>query len=104
MLVTDAAHPDPAADAAASAAAASLVARRFAPLCAAAGAEHECEVVRFLTDAGSVGDAVAARAQDLNASLVAIASHHSGRLATWVRGSVSAEVSRRASVPVLLVQ
>ena len=39
--------------------------RRFEPLMKAAEAKHAFEVVRFLTDAASVGDAVARRAAEL---------------------------------------
>lgn len=102
-VVADA--PDSAAErAAANAAAAEFMGRRFGARCDAAGAKSVFEVVRFLTDAASVGDAVAARADELGAALIAVASHGKGRLTRWLQGSVTAEVAARARVPVLLVQ
>ena len=95
---------DDATKEAATKAAAEFLSRRFEPLMKAAGAKHTFEVVRFLTDAASVGDAVARRASELGATLVAIAGHGKGKLAKWLLGSVTEEVVARCSVPVLLVQ
>lgn len=101
-VIADAPDTD-AERAAANAAAAEFMGRRFGTRCDAAGAKSVFEVVRFLTDAASVGDAVAVRADELGAALVAVASHGKGRLARWLQGSVSQEVAARAKVPVLLV-
>ena len=90
--------------AAADAGAAEFMQRRFGSACDAAGVDHKFEVARFLTDARSVADAVAARAAEIDAALVAIASHGKGLLVRLLAGSVSAEVAARCRVPVLLVQ
>ena len=95
---------DAATKEAATRAAAEFMSRRFEPLMKAADAKHAFEVVRFLTDAASVGDAVARRASELKATLVAIAGHGKGKIAKWLLGSVTEEVVARCSVPVLLVQ
>lgn len=95
---------DAATKEAATRAAADFMSRRFEPLMKAAGAEHAFEVVRFLTDAASVGDAVSRRAAELGATLVALAGHGKGKIAKWLVGSVTEEVVARCSVPVLLVQ
>lgn len=95
---------DDATKEAATKAAAEFMSRRFEPLLKAANAKHAFEVVRFLTDAASVGDAVSRRAAELGATLVAIAGHGKGKIAKWLLGSVTEEVLSRCSVPVLLVQ
>ena len=95
---------DEATKEAATRAAADFMSRRFEPLMKAAQARHAFEVVRFLADAASVGDAVSRRAAELGATLVAIAGPKKGKIAKWLLGSVSVEVVARSSVPVLLVQ
>ena len=89
---------------AATRAAADFMSRRFEPLMSAARAEHAFEVVRFLTDAASVGDAVSRRASELGAALVALSGHRKGKIAKWLLGSVTEEVVARCSIPVLIVQ
>lgn len=103
-VVADA--PETAAErAATNAGAADFMERRFGARCVAAGVAYKLEVGRYgPTDAAAIGDAVAKRADELGAALVAIASHAKGRLARWLQGSVTHEVAARARVPVLLVQ
>lgn len=95
---------DDASKAAATKAAAEFMSRRFEPPLKAAGAKHTFEVVRFLTDSAGIGDAVARRASELGATMVAIAGHRKGKIQRWLIGSVTEEVVSRCSVPVLLVQ
>jgi hypothetical protein len=77
---------------------------RFGPaLAASPGVAHRYEVLRFLTDAGSVADAVGARAAETGAALVAVASHHKSRLAKLFSGSVSERLAATCPVPLLLI-
>ena len=77
---------------------------RFGPaLAAAPGVSGKFEVLRFLTDTGSVADAVGARAAETGAVLVAVASHHKSRLAKLFTGSVSERLASTCPVPLLLI-
>jgi nucleotide-binding universal stress UspA family protein len=78
---------------------------RFGPSLASAAPaiSHRFEVLRFLTDTGSVADAVGARASEVGASLVAVASHHKSRLAKLFSGSVSERLASTCPVPLVLI-
>lgn len=78
---------------------------RFGPALAAAApaVAHRFEVLRFLTDTGSVADAVGARAAEVGAVLVAVASHHKSRLAKLFSGSVSERLASTCPVPLVLI-
>lgn len=78
---------------------------RFGPALggAAAGITHRFEVLRFLTDTGSVADAVGARAAEVGAVLVALCGHHKSKLAKLFSGSVSDRLAATCPVPLLLV-
>lgn len=70
---------------------------------AGAGVTHRFEVLRFLTDSGSVADAVGARCAEVGAALCCLSSHHKSRLAKLLSGSVSDRLASTCPVPLLLV-
>lgn len=78
---------------------------RFGPALAAAGPgiTHRFEVLRFLTDSGSVADAVGARCGEVGAALCALSSHHKSKLSKLLQGSVSDRLASTCPVPLLLV-
>lgn len=86
-------------------AAESFMTARFGPPLAASptGVTHRFEVLRFLTDTGSVADAVGARAVETGAVLVAVASHNKSRLAKLFTGSVSERLASTCPVPLVLI-
>ena len=75
--------PDPAVDAAHVRAAKQMMTRRFVPKLAAANVPYVAEIVHFLTDADSIGEAVCRRAAALRPAAVCMAKHQRGRLSEF---------------------
>lgn len=76
---------------------------RFVPELEAKGAEYKLEIVRFLTDADSIGEAVTKRASAINAAAIIIHSHNKGALREFFLGSVSKYTSTHATQAVIVL-
>ncbi len=81
--------PDPAVDAAHVRAAKEMMRRRFVPKLAAANVPYVAEIVHFLTDADSIGEAVCRRAAALKPAAVCMAKHQRGRISEFFLGSAT---------------
>jgi nucleotide-binding universal stress UspA family protein len=81
--------PDPAVDAAHVRAAKEMMRRRFVAKLAAADVPCAAEIVHFLTDADSIGEAVCRRAAALRPAAVCMAKHQRGRISEFFLGSAT---------------
>ena len=95
--------PDPAVDRRNIEAAEKFITARFLPLLKEAKQPHAVEVVHFSTDADSVGEVVAARAERLGASAVVVAKHSKGAIKEMLLGSTAKHLTKHCKVPVVIV-
>lgn len=65
---------------------------------------YQVEIIHYLTDSQSIGEAICTRAENLNAAVVAMAKHSRGKVSTFVFGSSSRYVTEHASCPVIIVE
>lgn len=80
-----------------------LCQRRFVPKLTAAGAAYKVEIVRFLTDNDSIGEAVCKRASAINAVAIVMASHNKGVFKEFFLGSVSKYAASHAKTAVVVL-
>jgi nucleotide-binding universal stress UspA family protein len=80
-----------------------MMASRFTPALQFTGVEHSVDLLRLRVhkSAAGIGEALAARARDVGADLMVIASHGAGVLADY--GSVARWCSDNSRVPALLI-
>ena len=95
--------PDPAVDRRNVEAAEKFISARFLPLLNEAKQPHKVEIVHFSTDADSVGEVVAARAERLNASAVVLAKHSKGAIKELLLGSTAKHLTKNCSRPVVVL-
>lgn len=77
--------------------------KRFVPALEAKQAAYKLEIVRFMTDADSIGEAVTKRASAINAAAIIIQSHNKGSLKEFFLGSVSKYASTHATQAVIVL-
>ena len=95
--------PDPVVDRKNVEAAEKFISSRFLPLLSEAKQPHKVEIVHFSTDADSVGEVVAARAERLNASAVVLAKHSKGAIKELLLGSTAKHLTKNCSRPVVVL-
>ena len=95
--------PDPAVDRKNVEAAEKFITARFLPLLSEAKQPHKVEIVHFSTDADSVGEVVAARAERLNASAVVMAKHNKGAVKEFLLGSTAKHLTKHCTRPVVVL-
>jgi structural maintenance of chromosome 2 len=96
-----AAEPDPAADRVHVEHAKQFINEKFVPRLR--GAAHKVEIVHFQTDAESVGEVLCARAKDLNAVALVMASHNKGAVQRFFMGSASAYCAKHCPQPLVIL-
>ncbi|CAK0783728.1 hypothetical protein CVIRNUC_006927 [Coccomyxa viridis] len=64
---------------------------------------HKVEIVRFRTDAKSVGDVIVERAADLNAAAVVMKKHDIGAIRAFFVGSATEHVAHLCKQPVVVL-
>ena len=95
--------PDPAVDRRNVEAAERFISARFLPLLREAKQPHKVEVVHFSTDADSVGEVVAARAERLGATAVVLAKSNKGAVKSFLLGSTAKHLTKHCPVPVVVL-
>jgi nucleotide-binding universal stress UspA family protein len=95
--------PDPKEDLKHIADAKDMMRRRFTTLLASKGIPYQVEIVHFLTDTQSVGEAICSRAEGLHAFAIAMAKHNRGKIASFFLGSTTRYVSEHAPCPLIVV-
>ena len=95
--------PDPAIDRKNIEAAENFISARFVPLLTEAKQPHKVEIVHFSTDADSVGEVVAARAERLGASAVVLAKHNKGTIKELLLGSTAKHLTKHCTSPVVVL-
>jgi nucleotide-binding universal stress UspA family protein len=100
LLLTD---PDPAVDKRNLEAAKKFIQEKFVPIVAQANIPYKVEIVRFNTDNDSIGEVLCARAVDLDATAVIMASHNKGRIKEFFLGSVTSYCTHHCKQPVLVL-
>ena len=96
--------PDPAVDRRNVEAAEKFISARFLPLLNEAKQPHKVEIVHFSTDADSVGEVVAARAERLGATAVLLAKSNKGAIKSFFLGSTAKHLTTHCTVPVIVLQ
>jgi nucleotide-binding universal stress UspA family protein len=77
--------------------------RRCATKAASKAIPYKVEIVHYMTDADSIGDAVCKRAEALNAAMVVLTKHQRGALSEFFLGSTAIFVAKRCTMPVVLI-
>jgi len=95
--------PDPAVDLKHIADAKEMLRTRFTPTLVTKNVLYQTEIIHFPTDTQSIGEAICARAKNLNAFSIAMAKHARGKINTFFFGSTSRYVAEHATCPVIIV-
>ena len=95
--------PDPAVDLKHIADAKEMLRTRFTPTLVTKNVLYQTEIIHFPTDTQSIGEAICARAKNLNAFTIAMAKHARGNNNTFFFGSTSRYVAEHATCPVIIV-
>lgn len=96
-------EPDPKDDLKHIADAKQMMRTRFTPTLATKGVPFKVEIIHFLTDTQSIGEAITTRAESLGAFAIAMAKHNRGKVSSFIFGSTSRYVSEHASCPTIIV-
>ena len=96
-------EPDPKVDLKHIADAKEMMRHRFTPILASKGIPFQVEIIHFPTDTQSIGEAIVARAGNLNRPLIAMAKHNRGKVSTFIFGSTSRYVLDHAPCPTIIV-
>ena len=67
-------------------------------------ADYHVSLVHGAGDAESIGEIICAKAEELDAALIAMAAHNQGRLVRFIVGSVTQYCMRQARGSVLIYQ
>jgi nucleotide-binding universal stress UspA family protein len=95
--------PDPQADLKHIADAKEFMKRRFVTKLASRSISYKVEIVHFLTDNDSIGEAICKRAEALNASAVVMAKHQRGAIAEFFLGSVTKYCTHHCKQPLIVL-
>jgi nucleotide-binding universal stress UspA family protein len=96
-------EPDPAVDVKHIADAKDFMRNRFATTLASKGVPYKVEIVHFMTDNDSIGEAICKRADALNASAVFLAKHNRGTISEWFLGSVTKYCTTHCKAPMVIL-
>lgn len=95
--------PDPATDLKHIAEAKEFMKRRFVTKLASRSIAYKVEIVHFLTDNDSIGEAVCKRAEALSAAAVVMAKHQRGAIAEFFLGSVTKYCTTHCKQPLIVL-
>ncbi|KFM29237.1 hypothetical protein F751_1613 [Auxenochlorella protothecoides] len=95
--------PDPKEDIKHISDAKEFIKRRFVTKVATKNIAYKVEIVHFLTDNDSIGEAIVTRAAALKAAAVVLAKHQRGAIAEFFMGSVTKYVTHHIKQPVIVL-
>ncbi|KAL4443592.1 hypothetical protein ABPG75_011329 [Micractinium tetrahymenae] len=95
--------PDPATDLKHISEAKEFMKRRFVTKLASRSIAYKVEIVHFLTDNDSIGEAICKRAEALNAAAVVMAKHQRGAIAEFFLGSVTKYCTHHIKQPLIVL-
>eukprot|EP00884_Botryococcus_braunii_P019697 jgi/Botrbrau1/6410/Bobra.49_1s0027.1 len=98
------AKPDPKVDEQRIAEAQSFIKELFFPRLEAAKVPYKVEIVHFATDADSIGEVVANRAEHINSPAVVVARHNRGAVSEFFLGSTTKYLTHHCKQPVVVIQ
>ncbi|KDD72741.1 hypothetical protein H632_c2951p0, partial [Helicosporidium sp. ATCC 50920] len=96
-------NPDPQEDVKHIAEAKDFINRRFATKVATKNVPYKVEIVHFLTDNDSIGEAIVKRAEVLKAAVVIMAKHQRNALTEFFLGSVTKYVTHHLGQPLIIL-
>lgn len=80
-----------------------FIKRRFVTKVASRNIPYKVEIVHFLTDADSIGEAICKRAEALNAGAVLLAKHQRGAISEFFLGSTSKFCIGHCKKPLVII-
>lgn len=80
-----------------------MIKRRFVTKVATRSIPYQVEIVHFLTDASSIGEAVCKRAAALNAAAVCMAKHQRGSISEFFLGSTTKYCTAHITSPLIVL-
>jgi nucleotide-binding universal stress UspA family protein len=96
-------EPDPQTDLKHIAEAKEMMKSRFIPKLATRNIPYQVEIVHFLTDADSIGEAICKRADALNAAAVCMAKHQRGAISEFFLGSTTKYCTTHMKAPLIVL-
>lgn len=96
-------EPDPAEDVKHIADAKEFLKKRFVTKLASRNIAYKVEIVHFLTDNDSIGEAICKRAEALQAAAVVMAKHQRGAIAEFFLGSVTKYCTHHCKQPLVVL-
>lgn len=95
--------PDPQKDLKHIADAKEMMKKRFVTKVASRGVPYQVEIVHFMTDADSIGEAICKRAETLKASAVCMAKHNRRALSEFFLGSTTKYCTTHCKSPLIVL-
>lgn len=80
-----------------------MITHRFLARLASRQIPYKVEIVHFLTDNDSIGEAICKRSEALNANAVAMAKHQRGKISEMFLGSAAKYVTQHCKRPVIII-
>lgn len=96
-------EPDPQTDIEHIKAAKEMMRSKFVPKLATRDIPYKVEIVHFLTDADSIGQAICTRAEKLDAAAVCMAKHQKGKISEWFLGSTTKYCIGHCKAPLVVL-
>ena len=96
-------EPDPQTDIKHIAEAKEMMKTRFVTKLASRSIPYAVEIVHFLTDADSIGEAICKRADALKASAVCMAKHQRGAISEFFLGSTTKYCTAHCKAPLVVL-
>lgn len=95
--------PDPQTDLKHIADAKEMMKTRFVTKVASKNVPYKVEIVHFLTDADSIGEAICKRAEKLNSAVVCMAKHQRGAISEFFLGSTTKYCTTHCKAPLVVL-
>jgi len=80
-----------------------MVKTRFVTKLATRNIAYQVEIVHFLTDADSIGEAICKRADALKAAAVCMAKHQRGAISEFFMGSTTKYCTTHCKAPLIVL-
>lgn len=96
-------EPDPQTDLKHIGEAKEMMKHRFVTKLASRNIPYQVEIVHFLTDADSIGEAICKRAAALNAAAVCMAKHQRGAISEFFLGSTTKYCTAHCATPLIVL-
>jgi len=96
-------EPDPQTDIKHIAEAKDMMKARFVTKLASRNIPYQVEIVHFLTDADSIGEAICKRAVALDAAAVCMAKHQRGKISEFFLGSTTKYCTTHCTKPLVVL-